>query len=84
MEETEDAASMLPYLPLELRSSKLSWPSATVEALEAMSRGPAHSRVESGKVLAMAVSHMRDASEPILAPFAPEGYALFFDEVLRI
>ncbi|XP_056161280.1 poly(ADP-ribose) glycohydrolase 1-like isoform X1 [Syzygium oleosum] len=82
MEEIEFATSMLPYLPLELRSSKFLWPSATVEALEAMSRGPEHSRVESGKVLAMAVSHMRCASEPFLAPFAPEGYALFFDELM--
>lgn len=84
MEEMEDATSMLPYLPLELRSSRLSWPPATMEALEAMSRGPEHSRVESGEVLARAVSHMRDGSQPFFAPFAAEGYALFFDEVLRI
>ncbi|KAK3444344.1 hypothetical protein EUGRSUZ_A00416 [Eucalyptus grandis] len=83
MEEMEDAASMLPYLPLELRSSELSWPPATAEALAAMSRGPEHGGVASGEALAAAVSGMRRASDPSpLARFAPQGYALFFDELM--
>lgn len=84
MDAREDVRSILPFLPLVLRSSSLSWPSASAEeALEALSRGPEHSHVDSGEVMAVAISDIRHSvglSEP-LAPFAAEGYALFFDEV---
>ncbi|XP_031376963.1 poly(ADP-ribose) glycohydrolase 1-like isoform X1 [Punica granatum] len=86
MEGREDVKSMLPFLPLVLRSSTLSWPSAAAEeALEALSRGPEHSHVDSGEVMGVAVADIKHSlglsSEP-LAPFAVEGYALFFDELL--
>ncbi|GLT73693.1 hypothetical protein SLA2020_455310 [Shorea laevis] len=84
MEEREDLKSILPFLPLVIRSSSLFWPSQVVEALKALSRGPDHSRVCSGEVLSSAIADIR-ASLPLfepLAPFAPQGYALFFDELM--
>ncbi|XWS20665.1 hypothetical protein CRYUN_Cryun31cG0122600 [Craigia yunnanensis] len=85
MEERAELDSILPYLPLLIGSScRLLWTSKVVEALEAMSRGPDHSRVNCGEVLSIAISDMRASlslPEP-LAPFAPQGYALFFDELL--
>ena len=84
MEERAELDSILPYLPLLIGSScRLLWPSKLVEALEAMSRGPDHSRVNCGEVFSIAISDMRASlslPEP-LAPFAPQGYTLFFDEV---
>ncbi|OMO87442.1 Poly(ADP-ribose) glycohydrolase [Corchorus olitorius] len=62
----------------------LSWPSKVVEALEAMAKGPDHSHVNCGEVLSIAISDMRASlslPEP-LAPYAPQGYALFFDELI--
>ncbi|KAL6971831.1 poly(ADP-ribose) glycohydrolase, partial [Sarracenia purpurea var. burkii] len=35
MEDREDLKSILPYLPVVIRSSKLFWPSQVVEALKA-------------------------------------------------
>lgn len=87
MESREDLKSILPYLPLVVRSSSLSWPSqAVVEALKAMARGPSYSGVNSGEVLFLAISDLRRHSfclspEP-LAPSARRGYAFFFDELL--
>lgn len=86
MESTsrEDLQSILPYLPVVLRSSSLFWPSQVVEALKAMARGPEHSRVHSGELLSHAISHLKHAltlSTDPLAPSALEGYALFFDQV---
>ncbi|KAK4834071.1 hypothetical protein QYF36_016343 [Acer negundo] len=84
MESREDFKSILPYLPLLVRSSTLFWPSRVVEALKALARGPHHSRVDSGEVLSVAISDIRSSLaqfEP-LAPFAPDGYALFFDELM--
>lgn len=86
MESREDLKSILPYLPLVVRSSSLSWSSqAVVEALKAMARGPSYSGVNSGEVLFLAISDLRRHSfclspEP-LAPSARRGYAFFFDEV---
>lgn len=57
-----------------------------VEALKAMSEGPSHSRVDSGEVLWQAISDMRRSlslSARLLAPSAPQGYALLFDELIR-
>ncbi|KAJ7949870.1 Poly(ADP-ribose) glycohydrolase 1 [Quillaja saponaria] len=85
MENREDLKSILPYLPLLLRSSTLFWPPQVVEALKAMARGPDHSRVDSGELLFLAISDLRNclclSSEP-LAPSTPQGYALFFDELM--
>ena len=87
MESREDLNSILPYLPLVMRSSTLFWPSQVVEALKAMARGPLHSRVDSGELLFLAISDLRDSlslSNHHFAPSFPQGYALFFDEVNSI
>lgn len=85
MEKRAELDSILSYLPLVIGSSgRLLWPSKVVEALEAMSRGPDYSRVNCGEVLSIAISDMRASlslPEP-LAPFTPQGYALFFDELM--
>ncbi|EXB73274.1 Poly(ADP-ribose) glycohydrolase 1 [Morus notabilis] len=85
MEEREDLKSILPYLPVVLRSSRLFWPSQVVEILKSLAVGPDRSRVLSGELLFAAISNLRHAlsvsSEPF-APFAPQGYALFFDELM--
>lgn len=85
MENREDLKSMLPFLPLLLRSSNLFWPSQVVESLKTLSKGPFYSKVESGELLFNAISNIRDSlalpSLHRLSPFAHEGYALFFDEV---
>uniref|UniRef100_A0A1J3DRV9 poly(ADP-ribose) glycohydrolase n=1 Tax=Noccaea caerulescens TaxID=107243 RepID=A0A1J3DRV9_NOCCA len=84
MENREDLNSILPYLPLVIRSSSLYWPPRVVEALKAISEGPSHSQVDSGEVLWQAISDMRRSlslSTRLLAPSASHGYALFFDEL---
>ncbi|EOY06982.1 hypothetical protein QUC31_011594 [Theobroma cacao] len=85
MEDRAELDSILPYLPILIGSSRcLLWPSKVVEALEAMSKGPDHSQVNSGQVLSIAISDMRASlslRDP-LAPFSPQGYSLFFDELL--
>ncbi|CAH2059872.1 unnamed protein product [Thlaspi arvense] len=86
MENREDLNSILPYLPLVIRSSSLYWPPRVVEALKAMSEGPSHSRVDSGEVLWQAISDMRRSlslSTSLLAPSASQGYAFLFDELIR-
>lgn len=84
METREDLKSLLPFLPLVVRSSSLFWPSRVVEALKALSEGPDINNVNSGESLFAAISDIRNSlslcAEP-LAPSAPEGYSLFFDEV---
>nr|XP_023912460.1 poly(ADP-ribose) glycohydrolase 1-like isoform X2 [Quercus suber] len=85
MESREDLNSILPYLPLVMRSSTLFWPSQVVEALKAMARGPLHSRVDSGELLFLAISDLRHSlslSNHHFAPSFPQGYALFFDELM--
>ncbi|KAL0774754.1 hypothetical protein Bca101_039906 [Brassica carinata] len=86
MESRDDLNSILPYLPLLIRSSSLHWPPRVVEALKAMSEGPSHSRVDSGEVLWQAISDMRQSlslSARLLSPSAPQGYALLFDELIH-
>ncbi|KAF8402438.1 hypothetical protein HHK36_013394 [Tetracentron sinense] len=85
MENREDLRSILPFLPLVHGSSSLSWPSQVVEALKALSQGPNHSQVDSGEVLFLAISDLRDSlglSSRRLAGSTAEGYILFFDELL--
>ncbi|KAK7405963.1 hypothetical protein VNO78_07575 [Psophocarpus tetragonolobus] len=81
MEEREELQSVLPYLPVVMRSSSPFWPSQAVETLRELGTG----RVNSGQHLFEAISDLRNAlslsSEP-LAPSASHGYALFFDEVM--
>ncbi|KAL5575107.1 hypothetical protein UlMin_016806 [Ulmus minor] len=85
MEAREDLNTILPFLPLVLRSSSLFWPSQVVESLKIMAKGPEISRVSSGEVLFLAISDLRDSlslSTQDLASFAPQGYTLFFDELI--
>ncbi|GMH29695.1 hypothetical protein Nepgr_031538 [Nepenthes gracilis] len=85
MEDREVLRSILPFLPVKLESSSLVWPGPVIEALKALSRGPSHSRVDSGEVLFVAISDLRDSlslSSRSLAFGTGHGYALFFDEFL--
>ncbi|KAJ9187182.1 hypothetical protein P3X46_002667 [Hevea brasiliensis] len=85
VESREDLKSMLPFLPLVIRSSSLVWPSRVVEVLKAISKGPDYSNINSGESLFTAISDIRNSlylsAEP-LAPFAQDGYSLFFDELM--
>ncbi|EOA28596.1 hypothetical protein CARUB_v10024816mg [Capsella rubella] len=83
MEKREDLETILPYLPLKVQDSSLSWPSPhLVEVLEAMTKGPSHSRVDSGQTLFDSISDMRQALSLTcyLSSSALQGYALYFDE----
>ncbi|KAJ0092425.1 hypothetical protein Patl1_27087 [Pistacia atlantica] len=84
MEKREDLKWVLPYLPLLVRSSTLFWPSKVVEALRSMAKGPKHNRVNSGEVLSVAICDIKSSLslfEPLM-PFALNGYALFFDDLI--
>ncbi|OAY85681.1 Poly(ADP-ribose) glycohydrolase 1 [Ananas comosus] len=94
MAKWEDVESILPYLPLILRSSSSSssssssfalfWPPRALESLKALALGPDVSRVASGEVLFDAILDLRDSlglSQHPLAHAAADGFALFFDEV---
>lgn len=85
MENRQDLGSILPFLPLKLESSSLVWPNQVIEALRSLSKGPSHSLVDSGEVLFLAISDLRNSlslSSLYLAPSTADGYALFFDEFL--
>ncbi|XP_057957070.1 poly(ADP-ribose) glycohydrolase 1 isoform X2 [Malania oleifera] len=85
MDNREDLASILPFLPVLLRSSSLSWPPQVVEALKALSSGPHHSSIDSGVLLFLAISDIRSSlslSSQRLASSAADGYALFFDDLM--
>ncbi|CAI9104078.1 OLC1v1002689C2 [Oldenlandia corymbosa var. corymbosa] len=80
-----DLKSILPYLPLHLRSSSLFWPPQVVEALKALSQGPGQSNVNSGQLLSLAISDIRNSlnySSRSISTSALEGYALFFDDLM--
>ncbi|KAL0722102.1 hypothetical protein Bca4012_036701 [Brassica carinata] len=83
MERREDLQTILAYLPLVVQDSSLSWPSShLVEVLEALTKGPSHSRVDSGQTLSDSISDMRQSLSLTshLSYSALQGYALFFDE----
>ncbi|XP_009144040.3 poly(ADP-ribose) glycohydrolase 1 [Brassica rapa] len=83
MERREDLETILAYLPLVIQDSSLSWPSShLVEVLEALTKGPSHSRVDSGQTLSDIISDMRQSLSLTshLSYSALQGYALFFDE----
>ncbi|XP_074292065.1 poly(ADP-ribose) glycohydrolase 1-like [Silene latifolia] len=85
MENREDLRSILNYLPLKLQSSTLVWPTPVIEALEALSKGPSHSRVDSGEVFFLAIADIRNSlslSSHHLASSVSDGFTLFFDEFL--
>jgi len=84
MEEREDLKSILPFLPLILRSSSLFWPPKALDSLKALALGPDLSRVDSGEVLFDAILELRESvglSDELLAWKAADGYTLFFDDV---
>ncbi|KAK7354905.1 hypothetical protein VNO80_14147 [Phaseolus coccineus] len=81
MEESEELRSILPYLPLQMRSSSLFWPSQAAETLRKLGGG----RVHSGHLLFQEIAHLRNAlslSSKPLSPSTSLGYAHFFDEVM--
>ncbi|CAH8347948.1 unnamed protein product [Eruca vesicaria subsp. sativa] len=83
MERRKDLEIILAYLPLVIHDSSLSWPSShLVEVLEALTKGPSHSRVDSGQTLSDSISDMRQSLSltPNLSDSAFQGYTLFFDE----
>uniref|UniRef100_A0A0D3C3E6 Uncharacterized protein n=1 Tax=Brassica oleracea var. oleracea TaxID=109376 RepID=A0A0D3C3E6_BRAOL len=83
MEKREDFRSMLQYLPLVFQSSSLVWPPSLEQELQTMSTGPSESMVISGEALALRITSMRRSlslNVSYHAPYASQGYALFFDE----
>ncbi|KAH0736382.1 hypothetical protein KY285_012089 [Solanum tuberosum] len=84
MEKREDLKSILPYLPFSLRSSSLVWPAAVAEALTDLSKGPHHSKIDSGEVLFIAISDIRNSlslHDFSIDTSASQGFALFFDDI---
>ncbi|KAL8134947.1 poly(ADP-ribose) glycohydrolase 1-like isoform X1 [Apium graveolens] len=85
MENVKELKSIIRYLPVVLRSSTLFWPPLIVEALKALSNGPQLSNVDSGELLFLAISDLRNslslASDP-LAFSTPNGFSLFFDDLM--
>uniref|UniRef100_A0A166BS39 poly(ADP-ribose) glycohydrolase n=1 Tax=Daucus carota subsp. sativus TaxID=79200 RepID=A0A166BS39_DAUCS len=85
MENREEVKSIIRYLPVFLRSSNIFWPPPVVEALKSLSGGPNCSNVDSGELLFLAISDMRNSlslSADPLSPSAPHGISLFFDDEL--
>uniref|UniRef100_A0A1S4DU34 poly(ADP-ribose) glycohydrolase n=1 Tax=Cucumis melo TaxID=3656 RepID=A0A1S4DU34_CUCME len=85
IESREDLKSILPFLPLLLRSSTLFWPSQVVETLKSMAAGPDHSGVNSGEVLFHSISNIRNSlslPNQRLASSSQHGYVLFFDKLM--
>ncbi|XP_027361289.1 poly(ADP-ribose) glycohydrolase 1-like isoform X4 [Abrus precatorius] len=81
MEKREDLNSILPFLPLLIRSSNLYWPSQAVEILRELASG----RVDSVEHLLDAISHIRNAlslSSQFCSSSALHGYALFLNDVM--
>ncbi|XP_022154592.1 poly(ADP-ribose) glycohydrolase 1-like isoform X2 [Momordica charantia] len=85
MESREDLNSILPFLPLVLRSSNLFWPSQVVETLNSMAAGPDQSGLTTGDALFHSISAIRNSlsltNQP-LASSAHHGYSLFFDKLM--
>ncbi|KAM3250084.1 poly(ADP-ribose) glycohydrolase 1 [Capsicum chacoense] len=85
MENREDLNSILPFLPLCLRSSSLFWPPPVVEAFKALSQGPHYSNVNSGQVLFLAIFDIRNSlslPDSSISSAASDGFALFFDDLI--
>ncbi|XP_017241973.1 poly(ADP-ribose) glycohydrolase 1 isoform X1 [Daucus carota subsp. sativus] len=85
MENREEVKSIIRYLPVFLRSSNIFWPPPVVEALKSLSGGPNCSNVDSGELLFLAISDMRNSlslSADPLSPSAPHGISLFFDDLM--
>ncbi|GAA0164360.1 hypothetical protein LIER_20017 [Lithospermum erythrorhizon] len=63
MENREDLRSILRFLPLVLRSGSLTWHPPVAEKLEALSKGPHHSKINTGEALFSTISSLRDSLE---------------------
>ncbi|KAK6161529.1 hypothetical protein DH2020_004910 [Rehmannia glutinosa] len=84
MESRDDFRSILPFLPLILRSSAVFWPPSVMEALKSLSKGPSHSNVNSGQLFALAIADLRNSlGLPSLYPSASLGFSLFFDDLMN-
>ncbi|KAL0381991.1 UNVERIFIED_CONTAM: Poly(ADP-ribose) glycohydrolase 1 [Sesamum calycinum] len=83
MESRTDFGSILPFLPLILRSSTVFWPPSVVEALKSLSQGPIHSNVNSGQLFALAIADLRNSlGISALHSSALLGFSLFFDDLM--
>ncbi|GER42084.1 poly(ADP-ribose) glycohydrolase [Striga asiatica] len=84
MESRADFRSILPFLPVILRSSAVLWPPSVAEALKSLSKGPVHSNVNSGQLFALALADLRNSLglHPI-SPSASLGLSLFFDDLMN-
>ncbi|KAK4403260.1 Poly(ADP-ribose) glycohydrolase 1 [Sesamum angolense] len=81
MEARTDFGSILPFLPVILRSSTVFWPPSVVEALKSLSQGPIHSNVNSGQLFALAIADLRNSlGISALHSSASLGFSLFFDD----
>ncbi|KAG5568220.1 hypothetical protein H5410_064767 [Solanum commersonii] len=61
------------------------WPAAVAEALTDLSKGPHHSKIDSGEVLFIAISDIRNSlslHDFSIDTSASQGFALFFDDLL--
>ncbi|KAG9132800.1 hypothetical protein Leryth_026316 [Lithospermum erythrorhizon] len=88
MENREDLRSILPFLPLVLRSGSLTWHPPVAEKLETLSKGPHHSKINTGEALFSTISSLRDSLEfdysDSHARHVSGGYSLYFDSVFLI
>ncbi|KAL8049047.1 hypothetical protein ABFX02_07G108300 [Erythranthe guttata] len=84
MESRSDFRSILPFLPLILRSSAVFWPPSVLEALKSLSNGPIHSNVNSGQLFALAIDDLRNSlGFSSLNLSASLGFSLFFDDLMN-
>ncbi|XP_074589604.1 poly(ADP-ribose) glycohydrolase 1-like [Curcuma longa] len=85
METRGDLASIIPFLPLVLRSSSLYWPSGALGSLKALALGPDVSRIRSGEVLFDAILDLRESLGLSFRPLAhgsASGFSSFFDKLM--
>ncbi|KAL6528175.1 hypothetical protein OROHE_015125 [Orobanche hederae] len=84
MDTREDFRSILPFLPVTVRFSAVSWPPAVVQTFQSLSRGPSHSNVNSGRRFALAIADLRNSLGLCsLHPSTPRGFSLFFDDLIN-
>lgn len=81
----DDDCSILPFIPLIMRSNSFYWPPRALDAIKALAGGPGSSFVDSGEALFDFIVDIRQElglqDEP-LKQFAGKGYALFFDDLI--
>ncbi|GER27934.1 poly(ADP-ribose) glycohydrolase [Striga asiatica] len=83
MDCREDFRSILPFLPVIIRSDAAHWPPPVEEALRYLSRGTSQSNVNSGQLFALAIADLRNSlGVSTLHPSASLGLSLFFDTLM--